>query len=316
MAPVAVPFRDHSTISGFWEEVGGSGAILHFEADHRVEFQGNRIYRTGGIVEVEGDQIQLCIYGRDVASRLRLESGLLHVKDSDVENERVFRRLPGPPAELEDQPLMLPPPSPVPSGRVEDIQREVRERFREDMDAERGAFGREVGTSAPPSVDPLARFRMLDVTSENRRYLKFLLKEVGWIDAARFGYATSHAVMLMVQHSGDRLLLEAALPWIKQDVEAGLMDGEAYALVYDRLQLSLGKKQLYATQVGRDANDLPLIYPTEEPKDVDRLRKELGMSPIAEYVKLFGTSEVRFSSACSGLEPTPRTVTPAPAPAG
>lgn len=152
-------------------------------------------------------------------------------------------------------------------------------------------------------VDPLVRFRMLDVASQNRRYLEALLKEVGWVDAGRFGYTTSHAVILMVQHSADRLLMEAALPWIRRDVDAGLMAGGTFALVYDRLHLLLGEKQKYATQVGRDEDDVPIVYPTEEPERVNELRSELDLAPLSDYIKLFGGQEVRFSSACSTTSP-------------
>lgn len=303
-AQVQTPHRGGgAAVEGYWQDREDERIIVSFEPDRRIEFTGGRISQTARILESGKGRLRLCVSGRDVMSRFQLKAGLLHLQDSDSQSERVLQRLSGPPVGLQVRPMVLPPPRPLPPEVVEEVQREVTRRFREDLRAERGAFGAEIGSAQLPMVDPLVRFRMLDVASQNRRYLEALLKEVGWVDAGRFGYTTSHAVILMVQHSADRLLMEAALPWIRRDVDAGLMAGGTFALVYDRLHLLLGEKQKYATQVGRDEDDVPIVYPTEEPERVNELRSELDLAPLSDYIKLFGGQEVRFSSACSTTSP-------------
>ena len=90
----------------------------------------------------------------------------------------------------------------------------------------------------------------------------------------------------------------AALPKIKAEVEAGRLEGDTYALLYDRIQLLLGKKQCYGTRMGKDPAGQPIVLPTELPETVDERRKSLGMDPLSVYVKIFGAREVRFSPAC------------------
>ena len=61
------------------------------------------------------------------------------------------------------------------------------------------------------------------------------MKEHGWIDAGRFGSAASKAACVIVQHSGDVSMMMAALPEIEKDVKARQLDGQAFALLNDRL---------------------------------------------------------------------------------
>ncbi|MEO6195884.1 MAG: hypothetical protein ABIS20_22935, partial [Thermoanaerobaculia bacterium] len=93
-------------------------------------------------------------------------------------------------------------------------------------------------------------------------------------------------------------LMLAALPKIKEEVEARRLGGDTYALLYDRIQLLLGKKQHYGTRMGKDPTGQPIVLPTELPETVDERRKSLGMDPLSVYVKIFGASAARFSSAC------------------
>jgi hypothetical protein len=124
-------------------------------------------------------------------------------------------------------------------------------------------------------------------------YLRGLMLQVGWIDAERFGYPTANAAFFFIQHSWDVPLMMAALPWIEKDVEAGRTEGEDYALLFDRLQLAIGEKQRYGTQVGIDSSNAAFVFPLEEPERVDDHRKTLGLMPLAEYVGLVA----RFNNA-------------------
>lgn len=285
---------------GYWLDSRDPDFVVEIDDFQRVDFAGGQIRRTGRLLASDGDQFTFCVYGQEVTERMTLKDHVLYIDDPGSGVARSLRRLPGPPPGLQHQPVPIPPPRPLPPELVEAIQREIRYRFRDDMRAEMEVHGTELGTSAaPPPEDPIARMRLLDTTSQNRAYIRSIVQEVGWIDATRFGYATSNSAALMIQHSGDRLLMEAALPWIKRDVDTGLMIGDAYALVYDRLQLMLGARQRYGSQISRDREDVPIVYPTEESDEVDTLRKQLGMLPLSDYIKLFGGTETRFSSACS-----------------
>jgi hypothetical protein len=66
-----------------------------------------------------------------------------------------------------------------------------------------------------------------------------------------------------------------------------------YAILYDRLQLNLGCKQRYGRQVAKDSEGQPMVLPLEDASKVEQFRKEIGLPPLAEYLKL--ASEGLFS---------------------
>ena len=79
----------------------------------------------------------------------------------------------------------------------------------------------------------------------------------------------------------------------EKDVKAKRLDGGAYALLYDRLQLMLGEKQRYGSQIGAGPDGLTVMLPLEDKSKVDQLRKEMGLEPLAQYVGRFG-KDVKF----------------------
>lgn len=93
----------------------------------------------------------------------------------------------------------------------------------------------------------------------------------------------------------------AVLPELKRDVDAGRMDADTYVLLFDRLQLALGRLQRFGSQVATDETGALVVLPVEDPSKVDALRRDRGLIPLKEYVHVFGASEVRFSQACKGL---------------
>ena len=79
----------------------------------------------------------------------------------------------------------------------------------------------------------------------------------------------------------------AALPEIETDVKSGRIDGQPYALLYDRLQLYLGYKQKYGTQIGSNADGAPVVFPLIDREKVESYRKELGIFPLKTYLHFF-----------------------------
>ncbi|MHC4225167.1 MAG: DUF6624 domain-containing protein [Planctomycetota bacterium] len=134
---------------------------------------------------------------------------------------------------------------------------------------------------------------MAQVDADNTAYLKSVAADVGWIDVERFGRAAADGAFLLVQHSGDLPLMMAALPEIEKDVRAGKADAQNYALLYDRTQLMRGGKQRYGSQVRENEAGELVIFRLEDPDNVDAFRKELGLTPLKDYLALFGR-EVRI----------------------
>jgi YVTN family beta-propeller protein len=137
--------------------------------------------------------------------------------------------------------------------------------------------------------DPSRHGEMGKVDADNTAWLRKTVTVHGWIDAGRFGRKAANAAFLLVQHSGDLALMKAALPLIEMDVRAGSLDGQSYALLYDRLQLMQGGKQRYGTQIVKDEEKGGwVVLRLEDPDRVDERRKSIGLGPLKDYLKLFG----------------------------
>lgn len=68
---------------------------------------------------------------------------------------------------------------------------------------------------------------------------------------------------------------------------------ESYALMYDRVQISQDKPQLYGSQVRyNEATKKNEFFPIEDEANVNKRRAEMGMPPIESYAEFFGIKYV------------------------
>lgn len=154
--------------------------------------------------------------------------------------------------------------------RVDALSREIHERMLKDEQA------MESGVMGPTSP----------VVIENRKYLEGLIKDFGWIDLHRFGPEGSGNAIILAQHSEDLPLMTTILPLVEKDYKNSARDPIMYAILYDALQIRLGHKQRFGTQTGLDPEGNPMVLPLEDVSKVDQFRKEIGLPPLEEYLKL------------------------------
>jgi hypothetical protein len=249
-----------------------------------VSFHG-RVQKMATILESSARLLRLCDDGQESTREIGLGRDEVTIRDSKTGEIHHLRRLSSKPGELILSSLVIPGSSPVTDERALQIKEELSKRVRADQEAQRPRFERtwNIGARRPPASEgqnlppELESLNLIAVKADNTAFLKRVVAEVGWIDSLRFGPAAAYDAFLLTQHSEDLSLMLAGLPKIKAEVEAKRLEGETYALLYDRIQLLLGRRQRYGTRMGNG----------------------LGMSPLSEYVKIFGASEVRFSSACA-----------------
>ena len=60
------------------------------------------------------------------------------------------------------------------------------------------------------------------------------------------------------------------------------MSKEQYALMKDRILMDDGKPQIYGTQWHNGK-----LYKLESPENVNKRRKEMGLEPLEQYLKIF-----------------------------
>lgn len=125
----------------------------------------------------------------------------------------------------------------------------------------------------------------------NTAEIKQVMKGVTWRELATGEQRLAERAFHIVQHSNDAAFREATLSEIKPLAEEGLMDGQLYALMYDRVALKKGELQLYGTQT-KCINGQYDVHRLSKPEQVDDRREKIGLQPIADYIeqnrKLYG----------------------------
>lgn len=256
---------------GAWEERGSrrdKELLLNIEPERIIQHDGTEL-TVRGVIRREGEVLVLRNQGLKVEWRVAQSGSALLVTDESG-TFRSYQRLRRVPRELRLEPLHLARSRPLRPERIREIQAEIERRFRVEQAV----------LQATEPADRLAKFE--PIRRENREYLQDLLSEVGWIDCERFGGKASVQAALMVKHTEDLRLMMTVLPEAEDDFRtAG--KGQTYAILYDALQLDLGLKQRYGTQVQEDASGQPFVLPLEDPTRVDDYLRELGLPSFEDY---------------------------------
>jgi len=221
------------------------------------------------IVEFSNETLKLIHSERDIVWHPQIKDGQLILGEKDLDwilSKRppasgVFRKLSSIPEGLELKPIDLGKPVELSAERIEKIRLELTKRFeaeqkpRSELDGEFEKLDA-AGKSADDEERINKRIReilkeMDAVDADNIGFLKPLIREIGWIDVARFGEDASHNACFLVQHSGDLPLMMAVLPEIKKDRGNAKIKG-IYSLMYYRFQLFLGASKEELLRIAKE----------------------------------------------------------------
>jgi hypothetical protein len=124
--------------------------------------------------------------------------------------------------------------------------------------------------------------------SVNLIRIKAILDEKGWVGPGTVGGQANMTFFLVIQHA-DLATQQKYLPMMREAVARGDAEKPNLALLEDRVALGEGRKQLYGSQIGTDdSTGRNYVLPLEEPDNVDARRAEMGLGPLADYVKRWG----------------------------
>ena len=129
--------------------------------------------------------------------------------------------------------------------------------------------------------------QIIPIDEANQKALLAMLPPEGWFTVAKYGPEASKAAFMIVQHANPELW-RRFVPVLEPLAAKGEIPGRDFAMMYDRLALSEGRKQRYGSQMSCKAGKW-VPAPIEDPEGVDQRRAALGMTPFAEYVASFGT---------------------------
>lgn len=125
--------------------------------------------------------------------------------------------------------------------------------------------------------------RIVVSDSLNLIKVKNILDKFGWLGPDEIGEQGNTTLFLVIQHS-DLITQEKYLPMMRNAAKKGKAKNSSLALLEDRVALRKGQRQIYGTQIEKDADtQLYYVAPLIDPDNVDRRRTEMGLGPIANY---------------------------------
>lgn len=150
----------------------------------------------------------------------------------------------------------------------------------------RTAYVRVTESGANRAVTDSLIVEMQRTDSLNLREISSILDSRGWVGKTRVGDACT-AFFLVIQHS-DPATQERYLPLLRQGAAQGDIRPLQVAMLEDRIAVGKGEPQRYGSQVLRHGDGSYYIAPLLDADRVDEWRREVGMGPVAEYLKRWG----------------------------
>lgn len=120
------------------------------------------------------------------------------------------------------------------------------------------------------------------IDEANQKAVLEMLPPEGWFTISRYGKEASRAAFLIVQH-GNVELWRRFVPVLEPLAAKGEVEPSQFALMYDRLETTEGRKQRYGSQMRCKAGKW-VPDPIENPEELDARRAKLGMEPYASYL--------------------------------
>lgn len=124
--------------------------------------------------------------------------------------------------------------------------------------------------------------KQIAIDRANTHKLMQLVEQYGWPtdESAGDGFPSPVPVLIHMQMDD----AEWVLPKLRDEVLAGRMRPDPYAMIYDRKQQHDGEPQLYGKTQAFDSKTMTILAPAIVDIDAtNRARAEIGMEPLVEY---------------------------------
>lgn len=133
----------------------------------------------------------------------------------------------------------------------------------------------------------------------HQRRLEELLNLHGFVGYDKAGKEGSDNFWLMTQHCDhDPEFQLSVLEKMKAEVEKNNASSSKYAMLVDRVNLNLGKQQVYGTQVSFDLDTCQAYSRNLADKEqVNVVRKQVGLDPLEVYLNEMSTAHFTMNQA-------------------
>lgn len=137
----------------------------------------------------------------------------------------------------------------------------------------------------PSAMAPADVVKQEQIDQANMRRLAEIVKAYGWPGNRFAGIDNAGNAFLVLQHA-DLASQRAYLPLLRRAVAHGEANAQELAMLEDRVLMRSGQPQLYGTQFQPVVPDQPLtLYPVQDEAHLEQRRSDLGMPPMADYIK-------------------------------
>ena len=128
--------------------------------------------------------------------------------------------------------------------------------------------------------DSKVKRKMKRIDSRNSARMREILRRHGWPGRSLVGEDGTFAAALIVLHAPEVEFKKHCLSLLEHAATNGDLSWEFFAMLTDKIEIAEGRKQLFGTQFKADALS---IMPIHDEINVDRSRKDLGLSSLTEY---------------------------------
>lgn len=119
----------------------------------------------------------------------------------------------------------------------------------------------------------------------NERKVKNILDKYGWPAKEMIGEHGNWTICNVIQHSDNEVRIQY-LPMMRQAVKEKKLEPRFLVRAEDRIATERGDLQIYGGQMKYYPETKSFnVWPVLDPKNIDKRRAEIGLEPIAEFLK-------------------------------
>jgi len=119
----------------------------------------------------------------------------------------------------------------------------------------------------------------------NEKIVTTILDKYGWPTIEMIGERGNWTICNVIQHSDNEVRIKY-LPMMRQAVKEKKLEPRFLVRAEDRIETEAGNLQIYGGQMKYDPENKSFnVWPVYDPANIDKRRAEIGLGPIAEFLK-------------------------------
>ena len=124
--------------------------------------------------------------------------------------------------------------------------------------------------------------KIVEFDSIALEYVRGIVDNYGWLGKSEIGDLANQTLFLVIQHSQNAKVRKDYFPLLEKSVKMNDSDASYMATMKDRMLVEEGQNQLYGTQ-SRLVNGNLELHPIEDPENVNKRRKAVGLKKLKRY---------------------------------